>query len=117
MSIRIKIEKTRSLSSQMIEDKKLDETVSENMKVNLPKTSMTKRNNLNENIKIKDKFIKKECVIEEKSYIYSDDKTIRDILKYQLNTTIQSEKDKEGGYLDVDKNVSEKIGHSSHSNK
>lgn len=108
MSIRIRIEKAPSENPKKKEAAKLDETVSENMKINIPRTSNTKRNNLNELNNSTKSVYKKEIVKEEKSIIYSDNNTIREILRYNLNTTIQSEKDKIE-INNVNKNVSEKV--------
>jgi hypothetical protein len=116
MSIRIRIEKAPSEHTRMKKDEKLDETVSENMKINIPRTSNVKRNNLNEINNIVKSVVKNEIVMEQKSIVFSENNTIRDILKYNLNTTIQTEKDKfEMNH--VNKNVSEKVINTTSSNK
>jgi len=116
MSIRIRIEKAPSEHSKKKKDAQLDETVSENMKINIPRTNNVKRNNLNEINNIVKGVVKNENVKEQKSIVFSENNTIREILKYNLNTTIQTEKDKIE-MINVNKNVSEKVNNTTSSNK
>ena len=93
MSIIIKIEKSISLKSlNLNENKKVDETFTEGSKINLPKTNTIKSNNLSCLNKNDSKNSQKHTFLEEKSLVFSEEKTIRDILNNKLNSSCEQGK-------------------------
>ena len=85
MSIRINIEKKSSNHININVEKDLNQSF-ETLKINLPRTKQTKNNNLSQFDKNPSKLIDSPKInsIQDRSYILSEDKTIREILENEL---------------------------------